>query len=218
MKLSFKLDLGDLERELVAGIKQKFDAAFEASANKADQEAQAYAASKLKSGLSKWIDGYSFKRISKDMYVLAISGELADMMEDGIEVGQISKMIRSGNRWTHNVAEGKDYVDVPMPDNNVTVNFHKDADSLTKSFQSKEIKLSDLKTGVRKETRLVKRVNAMAIESRKTMNDPNPAFLSIRRVTKDSVWPKQKFQGAKSFEEAAKNFADNFTQMLESSL
>lgn len=217
--MKFTLELGNLERELVASIKDRFYDSFEAAANQANQDAMAEAQSKLKSGLSKWIEGYTFKKLGKGVYVLAISGQLPGMMENGIDVGEISKMIMGGNRAKHNAAEGKDYVDVPMAKDGMQVNFHTDADSMVQSFQRKEVKFSDLRRGgVRKENRMVRRMQDSVIESRKELNDPNPSFLTIRRVTDKSVWPKQRFEGAQAFDEAARKFADNFTRIFESSL
>lgn len=218
MKMYFEVDLGDLEKELLQGIQSRFKSSFDTAAQMADSDAKETAAGKLKGGLAKWNEGYSFHKVSDTTYVLGISGELADMMEDGIDVGQISKMIMNGNRAKHNASEHKDYVDVPINLDHMAVSFHKDADSMMASFKRKEVTLSDFKRGgVKKENRFVARLQNSVIASKEKMGG-DTSFLTIRRVTSSSVWPKQKFPGAKAFEEAARKFADNFTRLLESSL
>lgn len=216
--MSFDVDLGNLEQDLLRGIQSRFQSAFDSAAGMADSDAKEAAAGKLRGGLAKWNEGYSFRKVSDTTYVMAISGELADMMEDGIDVGQISKMIMAGNRAKHNASEGKDYVDVPINLDHMAVNFHKDADAMMSSFKRKEVTLSDFKKGgVKKEDRFVARLKDSVIASKKEMGG-DTSFLTIRRVTAKSVWPAKKFEGAKAFEAAAKKFADNFSRLLESSI
>lgn len=212
IKIKGKLNFSD--KDLEKYVRDGFNSAVEKTVAKTANRIQEQAGSRLKGGMKKWEKGFSIDQLSNDTFVLTLSGKLASMMEDGIGVGEISKMIMEGNRANYNRAEGKNYVDVPIPKPEISsVQVFRDADSLMSHFSKKKVKFSDIKNkGVRQEDRQLRRVKDL-IESKKTM-DSDSQFLVIKRVTENSIWPARPFAGAKAFESGSTQIASDFEDIL----
>lgn len=218
--IKFKLDLDLNDKELVDGIKSHWNSAIAALMGSLKSEGERLAASRLKTGLSKWRKGFKVDRVTDDFYIISVDGQLANWMEDGIQPGEISRSIMQGNRADFNKAQGKNYVDVPIA---------KDADSLTSGGKSapkvniqsfrdaasliKSINTSDWKRGgVRQEKRVIQRVQDII----KSFNPESgqSSFLTIRRVTDDSQWPSSPFAGAKVLNDLDSYIDQNFDSIL----
>lgn len=201
VKIDVDLDLS--AEEITEGLDKNLKAATASTAQRVSNDAYDVASQRLKSGLKHWKKGFSIDKIDDGLWIISISGKLAEMMEDGFGVGDIKKLVLGGNRYAHNKAQGKDYVDVPIS---------LDADEAVQSvgvsmeqFTSmdevvKFINTSDwAKGGVRKEKKITQRVKDV-IRSR---NEDGGAerFLTIKRLTPDSDgWPSKPFNGAKVLE------------------
>ena len=219
--MQIKIDLDIDSNELLEGIKAELNKATSVVFGEAVQKAKEMAGTRLgKSGLDHWTKGFRAHQVNDDMYVIEMEGKLASWMEDGIKVGEISQAVMSGNRAIHNRAEGKNYVDVPfMKDadaggnikgTNVNVRAFADADSMIKS-----VKMSDYKSkSIREEKRMVSRIKDI-IKSTQPEAPSSTQFLTIRRVTPDSVWPKTPFEGAKVFEDLGDWIDQRFNEVLE---
>lgn len=195
------------EEEVLEGVEAKVHMVTAYAAGVVAQKARELASQRLKSGLKLWDKGFSVHRIEPGHWVISITGKLANMMEDGIQVDEIRKMILGGNRAQVNKAEGKNYVDVPfmkdanamrqlVSSSNLDIKKFKSADELRRS-----IKFSDMKNGgIREENRLLKRVDNI-IKSRKE-ESPKTQFLTIRRVSpKGKPFPENPFHGARVLDE-----------------
>lgn len=202
VKIDVELDL--TAEELTDAFDKNLKAATANTAGKVEQDAQQLASQRLKSGLKHWKEGLSIDKIDEGLWIISISGKLADMMETGFGVGDIKELVLGGNRYAHNKAEGKDYVDVP-----ITLDADQAVQSVGLSMQEfkdmdqvvKFINTSDwAKGGVKKEKKITQRVKDV-IRSR---NEDGGAerFLTIRRLTPDSDgWPKKPFEGANVLED-----------------
>lgn len=201
--IKFDLELDLTAEELTKGLEANLKTAAASTVAKVEQDARNVASKKLKGGLKHWNKGLQIDKVGDGLWVLSISGKLAQMMEEGFGIGDIKRLILGGNRYAHNKSEGKNYVDVPIS---------MDADDAVKSvgvsmeqFASadevvKFIQMSDwAKGGVRKEKKIVQRVKDV-IRSRDEQEGP-AQFLTIKRVTPDSKgWPSKPFKGAKVLE------------------
>ena len=163
-----------------------------------------------RSGFAKWSAGYKFNKIDDGIYVISVEGKLANMMEDGIKTGEISKMIMEGPRAQYNKSQKKNYVDVPIgkdadSSGNISirgqklqVQSFKSADDLMAAFSKPEKKVVKFsaRPGVREEERIVQRVKAVEglIRSQKP-NSTQTSYLVLRRVTPNSTWPSSPYQG-----------------------
>jgi hypothetical protein len=220
LKLSFDgLDFTDV----VDGIRSRFEAGVSAMMTEADSHAKLLASRKLKTGLSKWLSGFKINKVNNDFYIISIDGKLANWMEDGMETGEVSKAIMSGNRADVNRAEGKDYVDVPIAKDadamgqislgksgpKVSVAAFKDADAMLKSITTSDWKKGGVKKKQVMATRVQDIIKNVSPKSKKT------SYLTIRRVTEDSVWPKSPFQGAKVLDDLGLYLENNFDKILE---
>lgn len=219
MKLKLDLDLN--VNELVDGLKAEVRAVTAKVMAAAKDKAHELASQRLgPSGLQHWEKGFAAHKVNDDLYIISMEGKLASWMEDGIKTGEISQAIMSGNRATHNSAEGKKYVDVPfMKDadqagnirgTGLNVRAFADADSLMKN-----VKFSDYKNkSVTEQKRVVSRVRDI-IKS----TSPEPAkdvqYLTIRRVTENSTWPETPFEGAGVFEDLELFIDTKFQELLE---
>lgn len=200
-KLDVELDLS--AEEIVEGLDKNLKAATASTVQRVDQDAHALAAQRLKSGLKHWKKGFAIDKIDDGLWIISISGKLAEMMEEGFGVGDIKRLVLGGNRYAHNKAEGKDYVDVP-----ISLDADEAVESVGVTMQQftsmdevvKFVNTSDwAKGGVRKEKKITQRVKDV-IRSR---NEDGGAerFLTIKRITPDSEgWPKNPYQGAKVLE------------------
>jgi hypothetical protein len=204
IKFEFDLD----EKEIADGIRANFDKAVAQTMSMVQSRARQLASQKLRSGMRHWEKGFSVDKVSDGTWMISMTGKLANMMEDGFKTGEIKDMILSGNRAKYNRSQGKNYVDVPLPLNadqvtgqigktTVTVQQFKDADAVMQA-----IKVSDwARGGVKKEKRIVQRVEDV-IRSRKPKDaDSSAQFMIIRRVSEKSKgWPTSPFAGAKVLE------------------
>ena len=222
MKLKLSFDQVDFN-DVVEGIQERFKAGVSAVMSDASSYAQMQASKKLKTGLSKWLNGFKINKVSDEFYIISIDGQLANWMEDGIAAGEVSKSIMSGNRADVNRSEGKNYVDVPIAKDadsmgqislgkkgpSVSVAAFKDADAMMKSITTSDWK----KGGTKKKQVMANRVKDIIKnvepQSKKT------SYLTIRRVTDDSMWPKSPFQGAKVLDDLGLHISNNFDTILE---
>lgn len=222
--MKIKVDTSDIDTsELLEGVRTRFKTATNALMADVNQEAQRFAASKLKVGLKKWQQGFKMHKVTDDFYIIAIDGQLANWMEQGIKTGEISKSIMQGNRATHNKSEGKEYVDVPITKDadatgNITLGKKGPAVNV-KSFANadqlmKSINVSDWKRGGVKQKQIVQS-RVKDIIKNTSPKSGKSSFLTIRRVTKDSVWPKNPFEGAKVLEHLDKYIDANFDKIME---
>ena len=224
LKFEFELDLN--EDELIDGIRSNFNSAVSKTVGMVQNQARFLASQRLKSGLRHWEKGFSVDRIADGTWMITMTGKLANMMEDGIKVGEIKDMILNGNRAKYNKSQGKDYVDVPIAldadaitgaigKTNVTIQQFKDADAVVKN-----IKVSDwAKGGVKNEKRITQRVQDV-IKSRKPKDaDGASQYMVIRRVSaKSKGWPTSPFKGAKVFEALDSYLERAFEESLNSLL
>ena len=73
------------------------------------------AKSRLTTSLRHWENGYSTYKLSADTWVISLSGELANMFEDGGTHGQIKNMLLSGKK-DKTSKNGTKYINVPIQD------------------------------------------------------------------------------------------------------
>jgi len=224
MSFKFKFDTSDFDvGEIVDGFRDRFKSATAAAMADAKQEAQRYASSKLKKGLGHWNKGLKMHKVSDDFYVISIEGQMAKWMEDGIKAGEISKAIMSGNRADSNKAEGKNYVDVPIAKDadaagnmtlgkkggpTVNIKAFANADQLMKSINT-----SDWKKGGIKQKQVVQS-RVKDIIKNVTPATGKVSFMTIRRVTSKSVWPRSPYAGAKVLEHLDQYIDANFDKIL----
>lgn len=209
MKIKAKLELS--AEQLVSGFKEKLALIGSATASALyDRGRQLASQSFGRSGFAKWNQGYKFSKIDDGIYVISVEGKLANMMEDGIKTGEISKMIMEGPRAQFNKAQNKNYVDVPIgkdADSNGTISIQgqklqvqafKSSDDLMAAFskpEKKQVKFS-ARPGVREEERIVQRAKAVEglIRSQKP-NSNQTSYMVLKRVTDESTWPSSPYQG-----------------------
>lgn len=222
MRLKFKFDDVTFD-EVVDGLQSRFKAAVNATMEDAEQHAQTLASQRLKVGLSKWMKGFRFHKVSDEFYVISVDGMLANWMEDGIEPGEVSKAILSGNRAEANQGTGKKYVDVPIA---------KDADQLgnltlgkkgpkvnVKAFANademmKSINTSDWKRGGIKQKQVVAS-RVKDIIKNVDQGSGKTSYMTIRRVSEGSQWPKTPFKGARVLDDLGAHIEQNFDKILE---
>lgn len=224
-KLSLKVD------ELISDFQPLLEAAGAATAAAVYQKGLEYAGNTFgRSGLGNWTKGYKFSKVEDGLFIISIEGKLAMMMEDGIAVGEISKLIMGGNRAQHNKAEGKNYVDVPMHKDadsagNISIQGQKfqvqgfkNADEVMQHFskpEAKQVKFSRGKA-VEQEERIVSR--AKKIEGLIKSQNPkegSTAFMTIRRVGEDSVWPSSPYSGGKVLDKLDLEVEQIFATMID---
>ena len=226
MKLEFDLDLE--VKDLTSALESSIKAATAAVSQQAFNKGKELASSKLRQGLTKWNKAYSFK-VSQDFYVIALEGKVANWIEDGARTGEISEAIMSGNRANFNKSldPPKEYVDVPMfrsvaggaiQGTPVRVEMFRDAAALSRAITFSDWKKRSVKT----RERTIRRVKYPEEESRKmdsiirsTAPSGKTSYLSIRRVTEDSVWPSTPTKGARVFRDLEDYIDQNFGKILE---
>lgn len=206
-KLDFKAD------DIISEVEPKLKMAGSATASAVYQKGLEFARQAFgSSGFKNWSKGYKFAKVEDGLYIISLEGKLANMMEDGIETGEISKMIMGGNRAQHNKAEGKNYVDVPIhkdadSSGNISIQGQKfqvkgfkNADEMMKQFskpENKQVKFSRGKE-VEQEQRMVSRAKKIeGLIKSQNSKDNSSAYMTIRRVGKDSVWPASPYSGGK---------------------
>lgn len=226
MKFKFDLDLD--ENELSRGLQSEINKSLAIATSEAVQHGRELARSRFKgSGEKRWLEGFKTHKVNDNFYVISVDGKLANWMEDGIQTGEISKAIMEGNRAQHNKAEGKKYVDVPFfkdadaggtihagGGTRVNIRAFADADSMVKSLERKTVKMSDFANKrVKEEQRVVQRVQDV-IKSVDPKSENNTRYLTIRRVTENSTWPKTPFKGAKILEDLEAFIEKRFDEIL----
>ena len=230
--LKFKLDTRGLAREIKDALKPVVKAAGAKTASKAAQKAKEIASSKLNTSLDMWEKGFALSDLGNGNYALTMNCKLANMIEDGIPVGAISKLIMEGNRARINKAEGKNYVDVPLKqkEDSPAVKVFRSADDLIKDVGKKDVRFSNpAKKNTKVEERFIRRFKQDAkavterggipglMESRKAPGG-KPMYLLIRRVNDKTVWPENPFPGARSFKEVSDKIEQYFEDALRSLL
>ena len=224
LKIEFELDLS--EDELIDGIRANFHSAVNRTVGLVQNHARFLASKKLKAGLKHWEKGFAVDKITEGTWMISMTGRLANMMEDGIKVGELKDLILNGNRARINKAQGKDYVDVPIPLNadavtgvlgktSVSVQHFKDADAVMKN-----IKVSDwAKGGIKNEKRITQRVQDVIKSRKPNENAADSQYMVIRRVSaKSKGWPTSPFAGAKVFEALDSYLEKAFEESLNSLL
>lgn len=223
MKIKFQFDNVSFD-DLVDGLQSKFKAAVSETMEGVQTQAQDLAAARLKTGLNKWKQGFRFHKVSDEFYIVSVEGQMAMWMEDGIEPGEVSRAIMSGNRAEVNASQGKNYVDVPIATNadeagnislgtsgtKVNVKAFANADQLMKSITSSDWK----KGGVKQKQVMHSRVKDI-IKNTEPKQSGSTSYMTIRRVTSKSQWPKSPFKGAKVLDDLGDQLEQNFTQILE---
>lgn len=229
MKIKSKLDLK--ADDIISEIEPKLKAAGAATAGALYQKGLEYARQDFgASGFKNWSKGYKFAKVEDGLFIISIEGKLAMMMEDGIDTGEISKLIMGGNRAQHNKAQGKNYVDVPIHKDadsagNISIQGQKfqvqgfkNADEMMKQFSKPENKTVTFSKGkgVEQENRMVAR--AKKIEGLIKSQDAktgSTAYMTIRRVGKDSVWPSSPYAGGKVLDRLDLEVERLFASMIE---
>lgn len=219
----FKFDTSDFDvSELVDGLQSRFKSATSAMMADIKQEGQRYAAQKLKKGLGHWNKGFKMHKVTDDFYVISIEGQMASWMEDGMKAGEVSKAIMGGNRADSNKAEGKDYVDVPIAkdaDSAGNISLKKGGPTINvKAFANadqlmKSINTSDWKKGGMKQKQVIQSRVKDIIKNVEPKTGA-ASYMTIRRVTAKSVWPKSPYSGAKVLEHLDQFIDSNFDKIL----
>lgn len=226
-----KVKLGLKTDDLISEIKPKLDAAGAATASAVFQRGLEFARQAFgTSGFKNWSKGYKFAKVEDGLYIISVEGKLANMMEDGIETGEISKMIMDGNRAQHNKAEGKNYVDVPIHKDadsagNISIQGQKfqvqgfkNADEMMKQFskpENKNVKFSRGKE-VEQEQRMVARAKKIeGLIKSQNPKDDSTAYMTIRRVGENSVWPASPYPGGKVLDKLDLEVERIFATMIE---
>ncbi len=229
-----KVKLGLKTDDLISEIKPKLDAAGAATASAVFQRGLEFARQAFgTSGFKNWSKGYKFAKVEDGLYIISVEGKLANMMEDGIETGEISKMIMDGNRAQHNKAEGKNYVDVPIHKDadsagNISIQGQKfqvqgfkNADEMMKQFskpENKNVKFSRGKA-VEQEQRMVARAKKIeGLIKSQNPKDGSTAYMTIRRVGENSVWPASPYPGGKVLDKLDLEVERIFATMIEAFL
>lgn len=223
--IKFKIDSSNFNLDdVVEGLRNRFKSALAATMGTVEQEARNIAASKLRTGLKNWNQGFKVEKVTDDMFLIVVEGQLANWMEDGIRVGEISDAIMKGNRAQHNKAEGKNYVDVPIAKDAdsagnislgkkggpvVNVKAFKSADDLMKNINSSDYK----KGGIKQKQVIANRVKDIIKNVEPKTN--SASYLTIRRVSDKSKWPSSPFAGAKVLDKLDKYIDDNIGQIIE---
>jgi hypothetical protein len=149
------------------------------------------AGEKLENGLPLWKDGLLVESIGDDSYMIAISGKLSDMIEDGFSGNELKSLLLNGPRAAHNASLSPNktkYVDVPFGVSKgklerggvqgVKVSQFKNAQEVMQSFTK-----TDKKGNVGPGKALTKRVGNI-IES--YGKNTKIGFMTIRRVSAKS--------------------------------
>lgn len=229
-----KVKLGLKADDLVAELKPKLEAAGAATANALYTRGLEFAKQAFgTSGFKNWSKGYKFAKVEDGLYIISIEGKLANMMEDGIETGEISKLIMGGNRAQHNKAEGKNYVDVPIHKDadsagNISIQGQKfqvqgfkNADEMMKQFSKPETKNVKFSRGkeVQQEERIVARAKKIeGLIKSQNPKDSSTAYMTIRRVGENSVWPASPYPGGKVLDRLDLEVEKIFATMLDTFL
>lgn len=226
----FKFDKSSLDfSDVIDGLKDRVTAAFSAAMAEVNIEARRIADEKLKSASAKqnWNRGFKLERLDDDNYLLMVEGVLANWMEEGIEVGEVSKSILGGNRAEANAAEGKHYVDVPIAKDadqagnislgkkaepKINVRAFKDADALVKHINSSDWK----RGGIKKKQVLNRRVQDLIHSFESQSGQVKHSYLTIRRLSANSKpWPKTPFKGAHVLDDLGSFLEHNIDRILE---
>lgn len=233
-KLKFDTSAFNAE-DLIDGLKTAVKSATQAMIPLVEAEGRRLAKQRLFSGRAQghWDKGFKVAAFDDNTIIVSIEGKLADWMESGIKVGEISDALMKGARAEHNTQQaqkgkafgessGKKYVDVPMPKDanaagmiytgpkgqKVNVQAFKNAAELSKAMT-----FSDYKSGQIKQ----KRILQSRVKDVIKMVEPKSkesSFLMIRRVTEDSVWPKTPFKGANIIPDLNRFVEDNIGDIL----
>lgn len=221
--LKIKVDTSDLEfDDVLDGIKDRFKAAVASTVAQADTEAHRIANAKLKSASAKehWNRGFKVDKISDDFYVVSVEGELSNWMEQGIDVGEVSRSILSGNRAEANRGEGKNYVDVPIAKDadqagnirgtKINVQAFKSADDVMKFINTSDWK----RGGIQKKQVIANRVQDIIKNT--SPKSGKTSYMTIRRLSENSdPWPSTPYAGANVLQDLDAWLDQNFGSILE---
>jgi len=229
-----KLDFDD--KVLAAEIGRDLDTALAKAQSRTSHEAYraglAHTQRELgSSGFSLWSKGYKIEQLGEGEFLISISGKLAEGIDRGWNVGEISKMIMGGNRAKFNQGEGKNYVDVPIgKDSDVQGMFNipevgrvkiahfKDANDMIAKFSKKTGGIVE----ARRKTERAK-IEGLSKEATKRVEnlikttDPikkKSKYVMIKRVTDDSIWPKTYKKGPEALEVVGRYFENNFDRIF----
>jgi hypothetical protein len=226
-KFKLKLNVKDITEDIEPQLKQAGAATASAAYYRGLELAKSGFGS---SGFKNWSKGYKFNKVDDGMYVIAVEGKLANMMEDGINTGEISEMLMKGTRASINKAQGKDYVDVPfhkdadaagsvsIQGQKFQVQGFKNADEMMKQFskpQSKSVSFTK-GSGIEKENRMISRAKKLQdLIKSEDQKKGSTSYLTIRRVSEDSVWPASPYAGQKVLDKLSLEVEQIFAKMLE---
>jgi hypothetical protein len=229
MKIKVKLNTN--VEDLAAELEPKVKLAGAATAQQLHQRGVELAKQGFgTSGFKHWSKGYKFAKVDDGMFIISVEGRFANMMEDGIATGEISKMIMNGPRAGHNKAQGKDYVDVPI---------HKDADAAgqvsiqgekfqVQAFKSADEMLKHFSKPERTPVMFTRGKNVGPAEDRivsrskkleNLIKSENPkggstAYMTLHRVSEKSVWPKSPYAGQHVLDKLSLEVEHIFATML----
>lgn len=148
----FDIDLSEL-KDVTKDVESKVKRAFDYANKKGNQFAQERAISKLKAKkpLEFWREGYSFHQLDDSTYVFAISGDMANIFDQGTTSDLPKKLLSSEKVKTSK--SGKKYIDVPFKSGadssgnvkigrteKVNISQFKSADDFINSFKKPKIK------------------------------------------------------------------------------
>jgi hypothetical protein len=198
-EITFDLDPAFFDR----AIKAKAERALDNVASMAFQHGHELANQKLGSSLKLWEDGYKAHKVSSDLWVISMTGELSNMFEQGFQQGKIRDMLLKGP-----VASAKGYVDVPMSDktsknvSKVSIQASTSLDQIVKNMSGKERR--SFKT-IQKQLKVQRE------------NKSKSSYVTFRRVsanTPTSTWPSNPFDGAKVFDDLEIFVKEKFPEEL----
>jgi hypothetical protein len=171
---------------------------------------------KLKSDSAKknWLNGFHFETVVEgESYLVALTGKLALWMEDGFKPGEISNAILNGSRAKYNKETGKKYVDVPLPASGISIQKFRNADEAIQNVKPKEFTATSPGGSIGQAGALNARVKDI-IKSQAGTNI-KPSYLTIKRVTQDSKWPEQGWDGAQIFKALEEYFAQHVHEYVQ---
>lgn len=219
IKLSgdFDLNMQDIQNDLKNRLKMTLSTFRPVLESKGRE----LAAKKLSTGLKHWDRGFSVNLVDENTCVCVLSGKLANWMESGMQVGDISKAVLANAKKVSK--SGAKYADIPFikeadsagfihskknvgtsanpeyQSYKVHVSAFKDADSLSQAFSK----------APRKTTQRVQNII-------KSTKGGKSNYLTIRRVSSaGKPWPSSPTKKAEVFEDLARFIDDNISDILE---
>ena len=214
LKISFDLDVDiDSIRE---ELQKQLDSANKRMIQETYQKGIELASSKLKRGSKMWLQGFS---LSKDEYVLTLSGMPAKWIEDGAEVGEMSKYILNHGKTAKTGKNGSTYKDIPLTDLKASkdsvqhIKYNKSDKKITHTVDIKRFKSADDFASAYSSTGKAKRVQDI-IQNVDTGG--KAAYVTIKRISsKGKPWPRTPMKKADIFGDLEKFVVQNFDRIID---